>query len=94
LWLQVACARSLLAQRVAGIDSEEAARRQVRVRGIEQVQFGAARQTELTGQALAQAAAGHLTPVIGQVFPLERAAEAHTALAARSIIGKTLLIVE
>jgi NADPH:quinone reductase len=76
------------------IDPEEAARRQVRVRGIEQVQFGAARQTELTGQALAQAAAGRLTPVIGQVFPLERAAEAHTALATRSVIGKTLLIVE
>jgi NADPH:quinone reductase-like Zn-dependent oxidoreductase len=32
-----------------------------------------------------------LRPVIGQVFPLERAADAHAALAARSTIGKTLL---
>jgi NADPH2:quinone reductase len=76
------------------IDPQEAARRQVQVRGIEQVQYGPARQIELTGQALARAAAGDLTPVIGQVFPLERAAEAHASLAARSVVGKTLLIVD
>jgi hypothetical protein len=42
---------------------------------------------------LAEAAAGRLRPVIGQVFPLERAADAHATLAARSAIGKTLLLV-
>jgi NADPH:quinone reductase len=41
---------------------------------------------------LAEAAAGRLRPVIGQVFPLERAADAHATLAARSAIGKTLLL--
>jgi NADPH:quinone reductase len=30
--------------------------------------------------------------VIGQTFPLERAADAHAAIAARTTIGKTLLI--
>ncbi|MCW2893028.1 MAG: NADPH:quinone reductase [Actinomycetia bacterium] len=35
--------------------------------------------------------AARLRPVIGQVFPLERAADAHAALAARSTLGKTLL---
>jgi NADPH2:quinone reductase len=76
------------------IDPLEAADRRVKVRGIEQVQYGPARQAELTGQALAYAAAGRLAPVIGQVFPLERAAEAHAALADRSVVGKTLLIVD
>lgn len=33
-------------------------------------------------------------PVIGLSLPLERAAEAHAALEARSVIGKTLLLVE
>jgi NADPH:quinone reductase len=44
-----------------------------------------------TEEALALAAAGHLRPVIGQRFLLERAAEAHAAIQARSTLGKTLL---
>jgi NADPH:quinone reductase len=43
-------------------------------------------------QALALAAAGRLRPVIGQTFPLSRAAGAHAAIEARATIGKTLLI--
>lgn len=42
--------------------------------------------------ALAEAAAGRLVAVIGQTYPLERAAEAHAALEARQTIGKVLLI--
>jgi NADPH:quinone reductase len=38
--------------------------------------------------------AGRLTPVIGKTFPLERAADAHTAIEARSVLGKTLLLVD
>jgi NADPH2:quinone reductase len=30
--------------------------------------------------------------VIGQTFPLERAAEAHAAIEARQVVGKTLLL--
>jgi NADPH2:quinone reductase len=41
--------------------------------------------------ALQEAAAGRLRPVIGQRFPLERAADAHAAIEARATIGKTLL---
>jgi NADPH2:quinone reductase len=41
--------------------------------------------------ALAAGAAGRLRPVIGQRFPLERAADAHAAIESRATIGKTLL---
>jgi NADPH:quinone reductase len=44
-----------------------------------------------TGQALTEAAAGRLRPLIGQRFPLERAADAHAAIEARATVGKTLL---
>ncbi|SCE87466.1 NADPH2:quinone reductase [Micromonospora coriariae] len=50
-----------------------------------------ARLRAYTGRALADAAAGLLRPVIGQRFPLERAADAHAAIEARSTVGKTLL---
>jgi len=48
---------------------------------------------ELTRAALDAAAAGRLRPVIGQTFPLERAAAAHAAIEARATVGKTLLLV-
>ncbi|MFB9837950.1 zinc-binding dehydrogenase [Actinoallomurus acaciae] len=41
---------------------------------------------------MAAAAAGRITPPIGQTLPLERAAEAHAAIEARAAIGKTLLL--
>ncbi len=46
---------------------------------------------ELTEHALAEAAAGRLRPVVGQTFPLDRAADAHAAIEARATVGKTLL---
>ncbi len=46
----------------------------------------------LTRRALDEALAGRLSPLIGQTFPLERAADAHAAIAARATIGKTLLL--
>jgi NADPH2:quinone reductase len=48
-------------------------------------------QRELTESALAEAVAGRLRPVIGQRFPLERAADAHAAIESRATVGKTLL---
>ena len=45
-----------------------------------------------TVHALAEAAAGRLRPLIGQRFPLERAADAHAALQSRATVGKTLLV--
>ncbi|WP_336210012.1 zinc-binding dehydrogenase [Nonomuraea sp. LPB2021202275-12-8] len=47
---------------------------------------------ELSRQALEQAAAGRLRPTIGLVLPLESAAEAHAAIEARAVTGKTLLV--
>lgn len=75
----------------ATIDPDEADQRGVRVLGIEQVQLGAADARRLTEGALLEGAAGRLTPVIGQIFPLDRAAEAHTTIEARQILGKALL---
>ena len=46
----------------------------------------------LARAALAEAVAGHIKPTIGQIFALERAAEAHVAIEQRHTIGKTLLV--
>jgi NADPH2:quinone reductase len=73
----------------AGIADEAAAER-----GVELVRTSRpspAELRELTESALAEAAAGRLRPVIGQRFPLERAADAHAAIEARATVGKTLL---
>ncbi|MEV4468162.1 zinc-binding dehydrogenase [Nonomuraea sp. NPDC049504] len=78
---------------VALIDPAEAARRGVRVVGMEQVQFAPDTFRELAGQALREAAAGRLVAEIGLEVPLERAAEAHAALEGRRLVGKALLLV-
>jgi NADPH2:quinone reductase len=70
----------------------ERERRGVSVRGIEQVQFAPGDAVRLLGQALSEAVAGRLRPVVGQTFPLERAADAHAAIEARKVVGKTLLL--
>jgi NADPH2:quinone reductase len=75
------------------IDPQEAERRGVTVRGIEQVQGIGPEARRRVEQALAEAAAGRIRPVIGQTFPLGRAADAHTAIEERAVIGKTLLLV-
>ena len=46
----------------------------------------------MTERALADAATGRIKPVIGRTFPLEQAADAHAAIEAREVIGKTLLL--
>ncbi|GGQ43032.1 NADPH2:quinone reductase [Actinomadura coerulea] len=46
---------------------------------------------EFTEHALREAAAGRLKPVVGQRFPLDRAAGAHAAIESRATVGKTLL---
>lgn len=46
---------------------------------------------DLETAALAAAASGRLTPLIGQTYPLARAADAHTALESRATTGKVVL---
>ena len=72
----------------AGIGEEAAV-----ARGVALVQAKPTPQTmrEYTESALAEAAARRLRPLIGQRFPLERAAAAHAAIESRASVGKTLL---
>jgi len=46
---------------------------------------------DLVATALRLAAEGALRPVVGQRFPLARAADAHAAVESRATVGKTLL---
>lgn len=75
----------------AEISDDEAARRDVTIVRISQPT--PEETLELTHAALAEAAAGRLRPVIGQRFPLEEAAQAHSAIESRATVGKTLLVV-
>jgi NADPH:quinone reductase len=77
----------------APIDPQEAKRRQISVRGIEQAQFSDAEHARVAGRVLGEVAAGRMRPHIGQVFPLAQAAAAHAAIETRAAIGKTLLTV-
>jgi NADPH2:quinone reductase len=77
----------------AKIDPQDAKRKGVTVFGIEQVRLPPADAKRLAERVLSQAAAGRLRPVIGQTFPLERAADAHAAIEARGVTGKTLLLI-
>jgi NADPH2:quinone reductase len=77
----------------AVVDPTEAARLGVTIRGIEQVQFSSSDLIRLTRRALADGAEGLIRPIIGQTFPLEQAADAHRAIEARAVIGKTLLVI-
>ena len=68
-------------------------------RGVTVIGFGGGRllrrpayARELEAEAIREAAAGLLEPVIGQTFPLEQGAEAHAAVESRATLGKTLLI--
>ena len=79
--------------RFAAVDEAEADRCGITVTGIERVQMSDAELTRYTDQAFVEAAAGTIAPVIGQTFPLERAADAHAAIEGRRVFGTTLLIV-
>ncbi|MEO3808607.1 zinc-binding dehydrogenase [Sphaerisporangium sp. B11E5] len=76
----------------APVDPAEAARRGVTVRGIGDVRLGLPERRALAARALAEAAAGRIRPVIGRTFPLDHAADAHTAIEARTVTGKALLV--
>lgn len=70
----------------------DTARPGVTARSLLELPIRAGEEKRLTEHALAEAAAGRLTPLIGRTFPLRQAAEAHAAIEARAITGKTLLL--
>ncbi|GAB1823998.1 zinc-binding dehydrogenase [Herbidospora sp. RD11066] len=59
--------------------------------GIEAAQLSDADRVRHLVHALALAGEGVIAPLIGQTFPLDRAADAHAAMEARVVWGKTLL---
>jgi NADPH2:quinone reductase len=75
------------------IDPAEARRKGVTVIGIEQLFTFGPHVVQWAEQMMAHAAAGRVRPVIGQTFPLERAADAHAAVENRTTVGKTLLLI-
>ena len=72
------------------IDSDLARRRELTVTGLFDLRSDRLRLTE---RALADAAAGRIRPIIARTYPLEKAADAHAAIEAREVIGKTLLLI-
>ncbi|WP_344329740.1 zinc-binding dehydrogenase [Kitasatospora putterlickiae] len=75
------------------IEPEDARRADVEVIGIEQLFGFGPHLTRWAREIMAEAAAGRVRPLIGQTFPLERAADAHAAIENRTALGKTLLLV-
>ena len=84
------CAYGLASGTFTAIADDDAASRGITV--LRGAPVTPQQMRELSVAALAQAAAGRLRPVIGQTFPLERAADAHAAIERRETIGKTLLL--
>ncbi|MFI1105591.1 zinc-binding dehydrogenase [Streptomyces melanogenes] len=80
-------------QGFAPVPPEEADRRSITVLGIADVQIPPARRVTLAARALEEAAAGRLRTVVGAVYPLERAGEAHAVIEGRGVVGKVLLSV-
>ncbi len=83
------CSFGTASGKFAPISADAAADRRITV--LRGVPVSPERMRELTGAALAAAAAGTLRAVIGQTFPLAEASAAHAAIEARATTGKTLL---
>ena len=77
----------------ATADPALARSRGITATGLEAVQLAPDRFRAYLIRALHDVAAGRFTPLIGQTFPLERAADAHAAIESRTAIGKTVLTV-
>jgi NADPH:quinone reductase len=72
------------------IDATAAAERGVTLIGLSAI--APAGMFDLTERALDLAAQGTIRPIVGQVFSLDQAADAHAAIESRDTIGKTLLL--
>ena len=77
----------------ATADPEVGEARGITATGIEDVQFAPEQFRSYLVRALDEVAGGRIAPLIGQTFPLERAADAHAAIENRTAVGKTLLLI-
>ncbi|MGC5032797.1 zinc-binding dehydrogenase [Micromonospora sp. DT229] len=75
------------------IDPVKASHKGVTVIGIEQLFDFGPHLRRWAARMMPQTAEGAVRPIIGQTFPLERAAEAHAAVENRTAVGKTLLLI-
>ncbi|MEU4539180.1 zinc-binding dehydrogenase [Streptosporangium sp. NPDC023825] len=78
---------------VTVIDPARARRHGVEVIGIEQLFGFGPKMRHWAERVMSETVAGRIRPIIGQTFPLERAADAHAAIESRSALGKTLLLI-
>lgn len=74
------------------IDRHQAHQHGVTALSLLDLEWTPADERRLPERALSEAAAGRIRPVIGQTFPLGKAADAHAAIEARDVVGKTLLL--
>ncbi|GAA4984872.1 zinc-binding dehydrogenase [Yinghuangia aomiensis] len=73
------------------VDPNEAHDRGVRVLALDQLFTFGPRMHGWAEEIMAAAAAGRVRPMVGQTFPLDRAAAAHAAIESRQALGKTLI---
>jgi NADPH:quinone reductase len=76
----------------APIDADQAARRQITVTTIRDLQFGPDDRSRLMHAALDHLGDAEITPVVGQTYPLGEASRAHRAIEGRMTVAKTLLV--
>ncbi|WP_280271912.1 zinc-binding dehydrogenase [Nocardia wallacei] len=77
----------------AELDTEHAAAQGITVSTLMDITAAGTDFHALGARALVLAAEGSLEVVVGQTFPLERAAEAHATIEARQAVGRTILTV-
>ncbi|MEV0250806.1 zinc-binding dehydrogenase [Nocardia sp. NPDC050712] len=75
----------------AAVDHDALAERGIEVIGLFDITSAETDWRALSSRALAAVAGGEVEVVIGQTFPLEKAADAHAAIDGRAAVGRTLL---
>jgi len=75
----------------AAYDADEAVRRGITVKGINDLRADSTSTTVTGADVIARAVAGDLKPVVDQVYDLDHVADAHTALEQRTLLGKALI---
>lgn len=73
------------------VEPDEAAERGVALVGIMDIELSSHDWRRFTQRGLEELATGRVRATIGQMVALERAADTHAAIAARKVIGKSLL---